>query len=169
MVHPWCAPWCPSGVPLVCLRCRLPLTAPAQLLAQNDCMLKNRENAEWVAFGDFDEYFVYLHPKPATFKGFLCHKRLEGAAAVNYGNYELPRQCNESDLWDAKHEKFGVEYVRLRAEKATCNKANKEETDPNICRGRRKFFANPRRVRAVLYCTVLYCTVRPRTVLYWSK
>lgn len=131
-----------------------------QLLAQNDCLLKNRENTEWVAFGDFDEYFVYLLPQPATFKGFLCKKRLEGAAAVNYGNYELPRQCNETDLWDEKHPKFGVEYITLRAERATCNKANKEETDPNICRGRRKFFGNPRRVRK---------GSRSQMLLFWER
>lgn len=139
MVRLWCAS---APMPTVYQCCAL-----VQLLAQNDCLLKNRENAEWVAFGDFDEYFVYLQPQPATFKGLLCKKRLEGAAAVNYGNYELPRQCNETDLWDAAHDKFGVEYVTLRAEKATCNKANKDEIDPDICRGRRKFFGNPRRVR----------------------
>lgn len=131
------------------LRCgphglRVRVHGARQAVAQYDCLFRNRETADWVGFGDFDEYMVDHFPRPRTFRGFLCEQTGWGVAYLSYGNFEFARECNETNLWDPSLGRFAVEFPQKRARYATCVPG--ERKHPNDCQGRRKFFANPRRV-----------------------
>lgn len=115
-----------------------------QALAQYDCLFRNRETADWVAYGDFDEYMVDSFPRPRTLRGFLCEQTGWGVAFLSYGNFEFTRDCNQTDLWNPSLGRMAVEYPLTRTKYATCYPG--ERSHPNDCQGRRKFFANPRRV-----------------------
>lgn len=117
-----------------------------QTIAMNDCLYRNRETAQWVAFHDFDEY---LDVKPPHTVLSVLDKHKDSTAAVTHGAFVYRVGLWELDqLWN--NTEFAVELLHFKEETPYCIKP---QSDPSVCiwgEGYRKVIANPRRLKKIV-------------------
>ncbi|GJP51134.1 hypothetical protein CLOM_g10301, partial [Closterium sp. NIES-68] len=120
----------------------------AQAVAMHDCLYRMRQQADWVAFHDLDEYLAV--PPPASVPALL--ERFASLPYITLGMHVFSAHlCEEGpeDVWGAEEKRFAVERMVQRRKQPYCLRG---EDDPKVCvdyYGHRKMFLNPRKVEAV--------------------
>lgn len=59
----------------------------------HDCLFRNRDTAEWIAYGDFDEYMVVPFAASLSLSAFLSRYASQ-RPWVSYGSYIFARYCD---------------------------------------------------------------------------
>lgn len=133
---------------ILCLSGAVPCCA-LQSVAMHDCLFRNRNDARWVAYLDYDEYLDA--PGPKTVPGILEENKEMSFVSHGCYTYDVAKCEGTHEVWDPQGQFLAVERVLTRSKQPFCEK---EGEDPNVCldgSGHRKFFANPRLVRP-RYC-----------------